>query len=151
MLAILLIIAIVILTKQFSRTNLSLKKRVTFVKAKGGEFALKVSVMITARKFVERVNVIDRLPPITKLHERFGGETPRKIDVHNRRLEWYFDRLQEGESRMISYIIYSRIGVLGKFALPKTTAIYEKDGEVHEAESNQAFFIAEQARKPLED
>jgi hypothetical protein len=151
LLAILLIIAIVILTKQFSRTNLSLKKKVTFVRAKGGEFALKVSVMVTARKFVERVNVIDRLPPITKLHERFGGEMPKKVDVHNRKIEWYFDRLREGESRIISYIIYSKIGVLGRFALPKTNAIYEKDGEVHEAESNQAFFIAEQARKPLED
>lgn len=151
LLAVLLIIAIVILTKQFSRTNLSLKKKVTFVRAKGGEFALKVSVMVTARKFVERVNIIDRLPPITKLHERFGGEMPKKIDVRNRKIEWYFDKLQEGESRIISYIIYSRIGVLGRFALPKTTAIYEKDGEVHEAESNQAFFIAEQARKPVED
>jgi len=147
----LLIVVIVILTKQFSRTNLSLKKRVTFVRAKGGEFALKVSVMISARKFVERVNVIDRLPPITKLHERFGGEMPKKVDAKNRRIEWYFDRMQEGEKRIISYIIYSKVGVLGKFMLPKTTAIYEKDGEVHEAESNSAFFIAEQARKPLED
>lgn len=151
LLAVLLIVAIVILTKQFSRTNLTLKKRVTFVKAKGGEFALKVTVIVTARKFVERVNIIDRLPPITKLHERFGGEMPRKVDEKNRRLEWYFDKLQEGESRALSYIIYSKVGVLGKFALPLTTAIYERDGEVHEAESNQAFFIAEQARKPIED
>ncbi len=147
---VLMIILIVILTKQFSRTNLSLKKRVRFVRAKGGEFALKVSVIVSARKFVERVNVIDRLPPITKLHERFGGEMPKKVDVKNRRIEWYFDRLQEGESRVISYIIYSKVGVLGKFVLPTTTAIYEKDGEVHEAESNKAFFIAEQG-KPVED
>ena len=151
LLIILLIIAVVILTKQFSRTNLSLKKRVRFVRAKGGEFALKVAVMVTARKFVERVNVIDRLPPITKLHERFGGEMPKKIDAKNRRIEWYFDKLQAGESRIISYIIYSKVGVLGKFVLPTTTAIYEKDGEVHEAESNKAFFIAEQAKRPVED
>lgn len=151
LLIVLLIIVIVILTKQFSRTNLGLKKKVTFVRAKGGEFALKVSILVSARKFVERVNVIDRLPPITKLHERFGGEMPKKIDTKNRRIEWYFDKLQAGESRVISYIIYSKVGVLGKFVLPTTTAIYEKDGEVHEAESNRAFFIAEQARKPLED
>ncbi len=151
LLAVLLIVAIVILTKQFSKTNLVLKKRVTFVKAKGGEFALKVSIVATAKKFIERVNIIDRLPPITKLHERFGGEMPKKIDTHNRRIEWSFDRMQEGESRVISYIIYSKVGVLGKFALPTTTAIYEKDGVVHEAESNQAFFIAEQGRKPIED
>lgn len=148
---ILLIIAIVILTKQFSKKNLSIKKRVTFVRAKGGEFALKVTVLVNARKFVERVNVIDRLPPITKLHERFGGEIPKKVDAKNRRIEWYFDRMQPGETRVVSYIIYSRVGVLGKFVLPTTTAIYEKDGEVHEAESNSAFFIAEQARKPVED
>ncbi len=144
LLIILLVIVIIILTKQFSRKNLALKKRVTFVRAKGGEFALKVSVIVTARKFVERVNVIDRLPPITKLHERFGGEMPKKVDARNRRIEWYFDKLQAGESRVLSYIIYSKVGVLGKFVLPNTTAIYEKDGEVHEAESNHAFFIAEQ-------
>ena len=76
---------------------------------------------------------------------------PKKVDEKNKRIEWYFDRLQAGETRMISYIIYSKVGVLGKFALPTTTAIYEKEGEIHEAESNQAFFIAEQARKPVED
>ena len=151
LLAILLIIVVIILTKQFSRKNLVLKKRVTFVKAKGGEFALKVNVIVTAKKFVERVNVIDRLPHITKLHERFGGETPKKIDMKLRRIEWYFDKMQEGESRVLSYIIYSKVGVLGRFALPTTTAIFEKDGEVHEAESNQAFFMAEQARKPIDD
>ncbi len=151
LLIILLVIIVVILTKQLSKTNLVLKKRVRFVRAKGGEFALKVAVMVTARKFVERVNVIDRLPPITKLHERFGGEMPKKVDAKNRKIEWYFDKLQAGESRIISYIIYSKVGVLGKFVLPTTTAIYEKDGEVHEAESNRAFFIAEQARKPVED
>ncbi len=151
LLAILLIIAIVILTKQFSKTNLSLKKRVSFVRAKGGEFALKVSINVSARKFVEKVNIIDRLPPLVKLHEKFGGEMPRKVDENNRRIEWHFDRLQEGESRILSYVIYSKVGVLGKFALPTTTAIYEKDGEVHEAESNHAFFIADQIKKEREE
>ncbi len=151
LLAILLIITVVILVKQFSRTSLSLKKKVTFVRAKGGEFALKVSVIVNARHYIQRVNVIDRLPMLVKLHERFGGEMPKKVDEKNRRIEWYFDKLQAGESRVISYIIYSKVGVLGKFALPTTTAIYEKDGQVHEAESNHAFFIAEQIRKPIED
>ncbi|VVB82669.1 Uncharacterised protein [uncultured archaeon] len=151
LLAALLIIAIVILVKQFSRTNLALKKKVTFVRAKGGEFALKVSVIATARRYVEKVNVIDRLPMLVKLHEKFGGEMPKRVDEKARRIEWYFEKLQPGESRILSYIIYSKVGVLGKFALPTTTAIYERDGEVHEAESNHAFFIAEQIRKPIED
>ena len=112
LLAILLTVAIVILAKQFSKTNLSLKKKVSFVRAKGGEFALKVSVIVNARKFVERVNVIDRLPPLVKLHGKFGGEMPRKVDEGNRRIEWHFDKLQEGETRILSYIIYSKVGVL---------------------------------------
>ncbi len=147
LLAVLLVIATVVLVKQFSKTNLSLRKKVTFVRAKGGEFALKVSIIVNARKYVERVNIIDRLPALVKLHERFGGETPKRVDEKNRRLEWYFDKLDAGESRVISYIIYSKVGVLGKFSLPTTTAIYEREGEVREAESNQAFFLADQVRK----
>ncbi|MEK6827587.1 MAG: hypothetical protein AABX99_03840 [Nanoarchaeota archaeon] len=150
LLAVLLTIAIVILTKQFSKTNLSLKKKVSFVRAKGGEFALKVSINVSARKFVEKVNIIDRLPPLVKLHEKFGGEMPRKVVENNRRIEWHFDKLQEGETRVLSYVIYSKVGVLGKFALPTTTAIYEKDGQVHDAESNHAFFIADQVVKKEE-
>lgn len=150
LLAILLVIVIVILSKQFSKTNLALKKKVNFVRAKGGEFALKVSVIVSARKYIERVNVIDRLPLLAKLHERFGGEMPTKVDEKNRRIEWHFDKLEAGETRIISYIIYSKVGVLGKFALPTATAIYEKEGEIHEEESNRAFFIAEQGKK-IED
>jgi hypothetical protein len=144
LLAILLIISIVIISKQFSKKPLSLKKSVRFVHAKGGEFALKVSVVISARKYLEKVHVIERLPPLVKLHERFGGEVPKKVDEKGGRLDWNFDKLQEGESRIISYIIYSKVGVLGKFALPTTKAVFEKDGEVHETESNHAFFIADQ-------
>lgn len=151
LLAILLVVAIVLLAKQFSRTNLVLKKRVNFVRAKGGEFALKVSVIVTARKFVERISVIDRLPALVKLHERFTGEPPSKVDEKNRRMEWHFDKLDAGESRVFSYIMYSKIGVLGRFALPKATALYERENEIHEVESNQAYFVAEQAKKPLED
>ncbi len=151
LLAVLLIVAIVILTKQFSRTSLNLKKKVSFVRAKGGEFALKVSVIVSARKYVEKVHIIDRLPPLVKLHERFGGELPKKVDERNGRMEWDFAKLQAGEARIISYIIYSKVGVLGKFALPTTKAVYEKDGEVHESESNHAFFIADQIRKDREE
>ena len=61
LLVIFLIVAIVVLTKKFSRTNLILRKRISFVKAKGGEFALKVSIFVNAKKYIERVNIIDRL------------------------------------------------------------------------------------------
>ncbi|MDO8528910.1 MAG: hypothetical protein Q7S06_03400 [Nanoarchaeota archaeon] len=143
-LIIVLIFIIIGLTKLYSRTSLVLKKRVSFVRAKGGEFALKVSILVQAKKFVERVNITDRLPPLVKLHERFGAEQPKRID--RGRIEWSFDKMESGETRILSYVIYSKVGVLGRFALPRTTAFYSREGKTHEAESNTAFFIAEQNR-----
>ena len=148
---ILLIIVTVVLAKQYTKTNLSLKKKVAFVHAKGGEFALKVSILIHSRKYVEKVSIIDKLPALVKIYERFGGEKPIRIDEKNKRMEWSFEKLEEGETRILSYIIYSKIGVLGKFALPTATAIYEKEGKIQETESNRAFFIAEQRKKDIED
>jgi len=148
---ILFIVVIVVLVKQYSGTNLVLRKRVSFVKAKGGEFALKVSIFVNAKKYVERVNVIDRLPPLVDIYERFGGDKPSRIDQKNRRLEWNFEKLEVGEIRVLSYIIYSKIGVLGKFALPTAAAVFERDGQIHETESNKTFFMAEQRKKDVEE
>ncbi len=150
-LVVIFIVVIVVLAKQYSKTNLVLKKRVSFVKTKGGEFALKVSVSINAKKYIERVNIIDCLPPLVKIYERFGGEHPSKINEKNRRIEWNFEKLETGEIRMVSYIIYSKIGILGKFALPSAKGIYEKDGEIHETESNRAFFVTEPRGKDFEE
>ena len=150
-LIILFVILIVILTKKYSETNLVLKKKVSFVKAKGGEFALKVSISVNAKKYVERVNVIDKIPLLVEIYERFGGDHPSRIDKKNHRLEWNFEKLEAGEMRILSYIVYSKVGVLGKFALPTATAVYEKDGEIHESESNRAFFVAEQRTKDIRE
>lgn len=148
---ILFIVAVVILAKRYSRTTLVLRKKVSFVKTKGGEFALKISIFVNAKKYIERVNIIDRLPQLVKLYERFGSERPAHVDEKNRKLEWKFEKLEAGEVRMLSYIIYSKIGILGKFALPLTTAMYEKDGELHETVSNRTFFITEQRGKEPEE
>ena len=149
LLAILFVIAIILLAKQYSRTHLVLKKKVSFVKAKGGEFALKVSIFVQAKKFIERINLTDRLPPLVRLYEGGIESQPRQQDA--RKMEWNFDKLQEGETRIVSYIIYSKIGILGKFALPSAVAIYEKDGKIYEASSNAAFFVAEQRKKEIEE
>ncbi|MBU2562163.1 MAG: hypothetical protein KKF68_00695 [Nanoarchaeota archaeon] len=151
LLIIFFIIAIVVLAKQYSKTDLVLKKKVSFVRAKGGEFALKVSILVNAKKHVERVSVTDRLPPLVKIHEKFGAEKPVRINEKTRRIEWNLERLEAGETRILSYVIYSKIGVVGKFALPSAIAIFEKDGEISESESNRAFFIAEQRDKEIEE
>lgn len=149
-LIVIVIIVILVLARQYSKTNIVLKKRVSFVRAKGGEFALKISIIVQAREYVEKISITDRLPMLVKIHERFTGEMPSRIDEKNRRIEWNFEKLAAGEVRMLSYIVYSKIGVLGKFALPSATAIYERDGEIQETESNKTFFIAE-ARKRNDD
>jgi len=140
---ILFIVSIVILTKKYTGTNIILRKKVSFVRAKGGEFALKVSIFVNAKSYIERVNIIDRLPPLVKIYERFGREVPTRFDEKTRRIEWNFEKLEARETRILSYIIYSKVGVMGKFALPTATAIFEKEGVIHEAESNRAFFINE--------
>ena len=146
----LFVIVSVILAKQYTKTNLSLRKRVSFVKAKGGEFALKITISATANNQIEKISVIDRVPPLVKIYERFGSEKPKRVNEKTRRIEWEFNSLQKGETRVLSYVIYSKIGVLGKFALPTATAIYEMDGKIHESQSNRAFFIAEQRKGDVE-
>lgn len=151
LLIIFFIVAIVVLARQYTNTNLVLRKKVSFVHAKGGEFALKVTILVHAKKNVDRVNVIDRLPPLVKVYERFGGEKPTRVSESNRRIEWNIERLDEGEKRILSYVIYSKVGIMGKFALPEATAVYERDGEIKESSSNKAYFVAEQRKKDLED
>tara|TARA_Y100000034_G_scaffold8852_1_gene9536 strand:- start:1991 stop:3367 length:1377 start_codon:yes stop_codon:yes gene_type:complete len=146
-LIILFIITIVVLAKQYSRTDLVLRKKVSFVKANGGEFALKISIFANAKKHIEKVSIIDKLPSLVKVYKRFGGEQPKRINEKNRRIEWEFNELEEGETRILSYIVYSKIGIIGKFALPNAAAVYEKDGKIHETYSNKAFFVAEQKGK----
>lgn len=151
LLIIFFIVTIVFFAKQYSKTNLVLKKRVNFVRTKGGEFALKVSIVAIAKNYVDRVSVIDRLPPMMKLYEKFGGEKPARINEQTRRIEWELGSLEIGETRFLSYVVYSKVGVMGKFALPGATAVYEKDGQIHETESNKAFFVAEQRGKDIEE
>ncbi len=145
---VLFIIAIVILVKQFSKTSLTMDKKVSFLRAKGGEFAVKVTIVVSAKKFVERLTINERLPPLVKLYEKFGVEKPSRVDEKNKKLEWYFDQLEAGETRVLSFVLYSKVGVLGRFALPTAAAIFERNGKISEAESNRAFLVAEQSREP---
>jgi hypothetical protein len=138
-----LIVIIVGMLKHFARRDVTLKKKVTFVHSKGGEFALKVSIFVRAKNYVEKINVIDRVPQLVKLYNKFGGQDPTKIDKEKRRIEWNFEKLEAGETRLLSYVIYSKVGVIGKFALPTATAIYEKEGELKDSESNHVYFMSE--------
>jgi len=140
---IVLLVTIVGMLKHFSKRDVVLKKKVSFVHTKGGEFALKVTVFVQAKKYVENVRIIDRLPSLVKIYHKFGGQNPSKLDEEKRILEWSFEKLEAGEIRMFSYVIYSKVGIIGKFSLPIANALYERDGELKESESNHVYFMAE--------
>lgn len=125
---------------KYLRNKLVVRKSASFVRTRGGEFALRISLHLKARDFVERIRIIDRLPPMVKVFEREGLSVPDRIDVANRRLEWNIQALAAGEERTISYIIYSKIGVVGRFELPSAETIYEYNGKLKEAQSNSAFY-----------
>jgi len=138
----LLVIIVALLINQYTKSYVSLHKSVSYVKTKGGEFALKVRISVKSRAHVDNIQVIDRLPGLAKLYEKFGTK-PDKIDSATRRLIWNIDSLQAGEERVFSYIIYSNLKVVGRYELPSATAVYEHKGKLLEAVSNKAFFMAE--------
>ncbi len=138
---IIFIIGLYLLIKKTMERELELRKKVSFVKTKGGEFALKITIKAKAKKFIERINIIDKLPPLVELYERYGAISPDKVDLKNRRIEWNIPSLNKGEERIFTYIIYSKIGIVGKFELPKAKVVYEKQGTIKETISNRSFFI----------
>jgi len=131
----------------FKRRILVIKKRVALVKTKKGEFALKITLYIKALKSVEKVSVMDNIPALVKLYDKFGILKPNRIDEMNRRVEWDFEALSQDEERVISYVIYSKLGVFGRFDLPEAAAIYEENGEIYETESNKVVLYFNEERE----
>jgi hypothetical protein len=129
------------LIKKSIYDNLELLKKVSFVKTKGGQFALKVTIKARAKKRLDKITIIDRIPPIVKLYNKFGAISPDKIDLENKKLHWNLSSLNKGETRIFTYIIYSKIGIMGRFELPETHANYEDEGELKETISNRSFYV----------
>jgi hypothetical protein len=143
LLVVLLVIILVILIIKYNSTDIILTKNVSFIKTKGGQFALRITLKVKAKKFIEKINILDKLPPLVNLYDKFGAIKPDRIDTERRRLEWNIDYLSKGESRILTYIIYSRIGVVGRFELPNANTSYEREGKVISKSSNRAFYINE--------
>ena len=132
--------------KRFTETKIEVKKSVHHVKTKHGEFALKITLSLKAKKNVENVTLIDKVPAIVKIYKKFGMTKPDKIDAESRRIHWNIGDLNSGEERLFTYIVYSKVGIVGKFSLPEALAVFEKDGKIHEIKSNKVFFMSDQIR-----
>ncbi|MBS3072524.1 hypothetical protein J4477_01660 [Candidatus Pacearchaeota archaeon] len=143
----LLIIAIGVigyLANLYFSTNLNIRKQVQFVKTHGGEFALKVTLRVSAKKFMDNVTLYDSIPAMAHLYEKYG-QAPSKAE--HGRLTWNIGKLGEGEERFFSYILYSKLKVVGKFELPRATGVYNVNGKIHESISNKVLFIHEPISK----
>jgi hypothetical protein len=140
------IVIIGLLVKMQSEGVVSVKKRSTLIKTKGGEFALKVSLRIKAKRHIDKIQIIDSLPGMMKIYEKFGRK-PDRVDEKSRRIFWSMERLGKGEERVFSYIIYTKVKVLGRFEIPAATVVYESEGRAYQSRSNKTFFVTENFEK----
>ncbi|MFH1248772.1 MAG: hypothetical protein V1660_01325 [archaeon] len=137
-----LIVAIIITA--YLRTDIVVKKKVVRVRSKTGEFAMKVMILIRARKNVSNIFVKERLPHLAELYERFGVVIPSRIDKAKGTIEWNVDSMQAGEETILSYIFYSKVSIVGRFELPKAFVSFKNSkGKHKEFFSNTVFFLEE--------
>jgi hypothetical protein len=143
-LIILALVLIIIGIKRYTQTKLEIVKSVSPIRTNSGQFALRIKLNLKAKRHVSNVSLVDRIPGIVKVYEKFTTIIkPTKIDTANRRIQWDVGDMNAGEERTFSYVVYSTVGVVGKFALPRALAVFEKDGQIHEVESNTIYFLAE--------
>mgnify|MGYP001561269742 CR=1 FL=1 len=138
---ILLVVLGVYFVKVYSRTAVVVKKRCFFVRTKGGEFALKVMLNVKARKMVDNIEVFDRIPSATKLYQKAG--LPHSFDEKNGKLSWKIGKLNAGEDRIFSYIIYSHLRIVGRLELPSATVHFVQDGKPSYVHSNRTYFVSD--------
>jgi len=68
-----LLVIIVLCLKYYTRSYLSVIKKVSHVRTKGGEFALKVHLHVTAKKHIDNIQITDTLPA---MRGRAQSQTP---------------------------------------------------------------------------
>ncbi|MCK4997852.1 hypothetical protein KAS08_06140 [Candidatus Pacearchaeota archaeon] len=130
--------------KKFNEIKLEIKKTVTPVKTKNGEFALKIRLAIKAKTDVEKLTLTDRVPAMVKIYKKFISTAPDKIDANTRRIHWSVGDLASGETRVFNYIVFSKVGIVGKFVLPEAKVIFIEDEKRREEFSNKVFFMNDQ-------
>ncbi len=143
----LLALFVVILIYIIWRMNaqiVTIQKRVTYVKTRGGELALRVRLKVKARKKVTDAVLTDRLPSIAKLYEGFARK-PDHINHSARTISWNMHTLDAGEERVFTYIMYSKISIVGRLALPLAHVTYKRNGKAGKGESNATSFLQEQS------
>jgi hypothetical protein len=136
-----LIVGIVVLVKFYNTHSLQVQKRVHAVKTKGGEFAIKVTLHIKARSSIKDLSITDRMPHAMQLYEKFGIQ-PHTISHETNTLHWSLPQLAAGEERVFSYILYSKMAVVGNFELPLASARFIHNGSTETVYSNKTSVMS---------
>lgn len=118
------------------RPRILIKKKAYRIRAKGGEFALKMLVLVkNVGLEIADVKCTDRLPSMAKLYEQF---TTKPDKIENGKIEWSMGTIVPGEERVFSYIIYSKIVPAGMLNLPTAQLSWiDAKGKRHFAFSNK--------------
>jgi hypothetical protein len=113
--------------KRTFMSRVDVRKKVTAVKTKNGEFALRVRLI--------------------KIYKKFGLSMPDEIDAVNRKLKWNAGDLRTGEERVYSYVVYSRVGFLGRFVLPSVSVHYTFNDRQRKEDSPTAIFSSDNSEQ----
>ena len=141
----LLILIAFVVFKIVTAPDVKISKKTVRVRTKSGAFAAKIIVSIkNTGKTIKNVKVIERLPVFTEvLPDKFGVITP--TEIKKRGLVWDFDKLESGEERMFSYIVYSKINVFGKLEVPATVVTYrDEKGDFKESIGEKRYLLSEE-------
>ncbi len=137
----LIVVAIASIYYSYKSKGLVIKKKAIKAVTKTGEFVVKVALFVGNKgEEASKIKIIDKLPMLTKLYERFGAVKPDKIERD--RLMWNIDRLSRGEKRSFSYVAYSDIKVIGRLELPAAEATYTSKGKEKTTKSNCVYVIS---------
>ncbi len=119
-----LIIIVILAIWLVRRPRVIIKKKAYRIKTKGGEFAIKIVLVVkNIGREIKNVKCVDWLPHmINKIYERFGMAKPDKIEKN--RLMWNFGDMMPGEEKVVSYIVYSKIVPVGTLTLSRASVAY---------------------------
>lgn len=120
----------------------SITKKATKVKTNTGEFAVKIVLFLKnhSGSDITDISVTDRLPVIGEYYEKYGTTKPDVIKKD--RLGWKIDRIERGQQKALTYILFSKIRVVGRLTLPRAYASYSIDSKSKDTNSNEVHLIS---------
>ncbi|MBI2546985.1 MAG: hypothetical protein HYW23_00890 [Candidatus Aenigmarchaeota archaeon] len=112
---------------------------------KGTEVVVLIELKNRALHEIKDVEVVDIIPQIARVVDRFDTLRPRaKKVVGGIELRWNFDSMKPGEERVITYRIKPVVDVIGTLNLPEAQMIYMDRHKVRRTSiSKQALTKAE--------